>query len=100
MVLDPLIYHETLAFLVPGGVMVAGLIFVGGPLAKAFAQRIAGPSRAPLEAGAAADLARRLERIEQAVETVAVEVERIAEAQRFAAQLQARQGAAPLPPGR
>ncbi len=39
------------------------------------------------------DLTHRLERIEQAVEAVAIEVERMAEAQRFAAKLMAEQRA-------
>ena len=43
----------------------------------------------------------RLERIEQAVEAVAIEVERIAEAQRFSAKLMAeQQGTRSLPRSR
>jgi hypothetical protein len=38
-----------------------------------------------------AEITTRLERIEQAVEAVAIEVERIAEAQRFSAKLMAEQ---------
>jgi len=45
------------------------------------------------------DLPQRLERIENAVETTALEVERIAEANRFIAKLLAERGSAvPLPP--
>lgn len=43
------------------------------------------------------DVTARLERIEQAVEAVAIEVERIAEAQRFAAKLMAEQPKRGLP---
>lgn len=41
-------------------------------------------------------LLHRLERIEQIVETSAVELERVAEAQRFAAKLMAARGAGPV----
>jgi len=43
-------------------------------------------------------LAQRLDRIENAVETTALEVERIAEANRFMAKLLAERNAAPAPP--
>jgi hypothetical protein len=45
------------------------------------------------------EITARLERIEQAVEAVAIEVERIAESQRFATKLMAEQAKAKLPPG-
>jgi hypothetical protein len=44
------------------------------------------------------DVVARLQRIEQAVDSVAIEVERIAEAQRFSAKLQAEQAQRALPP--
>jgi hypothetical protein len=53
------------------------------------AKRAATPSRA---------VDQRLERIEQAVDVIALEVERISEAQRFAARLAAERTAAVLPP--
>lgn len=53
-------------------------IAVGLPLARAFARRMDRRS-----APAPADLAPRLDRIEQAVEAVAIEVERISENQRY-----------------
>lgn len=53
-------------------------IVVGLPLARAFARRMDRRS-----APAPADLAPRLDRIEQAVEAVAIEVERISENQRY-----------------
>jgi hypothetical protein len=43
------------------------------------------------------DVTARLERIERAVEAVAIEVERIAEAQRFSAKLMAEQASRALP---
>lgn len=54
-------------------------IAVGLPLARAFARRM---DRRNIPASAA-DLAPRLDRIEQAVEAVAIEVERISENQRY-----------------
>jgi hypothetical protein len=46
------------------------------------------------------DLSQRLDRIENAVETTALEVERIAEANRFMAKLLAERAAAPIPPAK
>jgi len=59
------------------------LMVVGWPLARAFGRRV---DRRTLTPGMP-DLDARLQRIEQAVETVAVEVERISESQRFSARL-------------
>jgi hypothetical protein len=65
------------------------VIALGVPLIRAFTRRFErGPT---LPATPSPDVVARLERIEQAVEAVAVEVERIAEAQRFSAKLQAEQ---------
>lgn len=61
-------------------VMVA-VIAVGTPLARAFARRL---DRQALPPG---DMAQRLERIEHAVDSIAVEVERISEGQRFTTKL-------------
>jgi len=64
--------------------MVA-FITVGRPLARAWARRLErGLDRTPaLDADARA----RLERMEQAIEAMAVEVERVAEGQRFTTKL-------------
>lgn len=79
-------------------------VCVGVPLARGLASRIAGPARKGL---LPSELAQRLERIEHAVEAIAVEVERIGEGQRFTTQLlasraggepAARAGDAPGPP--
>ena len=58
-------------------------VAVGWPLARAFARRVEreGSAKVPLE------VASRLERIEQAVDAIAVEVERISEGQRFTTKL-------------
>jgi hypothetical protein len=58
-------------------------IAVGAPLARAFARRMERDSKAPL----APEVTSRLERIEQAVDAIAIEVERISEGQRFTTKL-------------
>jgi hypothetical protein len=65
------------------------VIALGIPIIRAITRRFErGPMLPPAPSP---DVVARLERIEQAVEAVAVEVERIAEAQRFSAKLQAEQ---------
>ena len=64
-------------------VMVLGL-----PLIRAFTRRWDRPA---ISDKPSAEISARLERIEQAVEAVAIEVERIAEAQRFSAKLMSEQ---------
>jgi hypothetical protein len=61
---------------------------IGVPIARAIARRIEGSVRggwqpAPLPN----DIGARLERMEQAIDAIAVEVERIAEGQRFTSKL-------------
>ena len=68
-----------------------GTIALGVPLIRAFTRRWDRPVLP------AANVTARLERIEQAVEAVAIEVERIAEAQRFSAKLMAEQQQRSLP---
>ncbi|HEX6058581.1 MAG TPA: hypothetical protein VFZ11_06140 [Gemmatimonadaceae bacterium] len=60
------------------------LVAVGIPIARAFGRRI---DKRSVAAPAIAELAQRLDGIEQAIETVAVEVERISEGQRYSARL-------------
>ena len=63
------------------------VVALGIPVIRAFTRRFErGPQLPPAPSP---DVVARLERIEQAVEAVAVEVERIAEAQRFSAKLAA-----------
>lgn len=67
-------------------------VALGIPIIRAFTRRFErGPQLPPAPSP---DVVARLERIEQAVEAVAVEVERIAEAQRFSAKLAAEQARA------
>jgi hypothetical protein len=65
------------------------VISLGIPVIRALVRRFErGPLLPPQQAP---DTTARLERIEQAIEAVAIEVERIAEAQRFSAKLMAEQ---------
>ena len=83
-------------------VMMAAIVFgvlgvVIFPLVRAWSRRIEGRSASP--AAIPADVTERLERIERAVESVAVEVERISEGQRFVTRVLADRGElSKLPP--
>jgi hypothetical protein len=70
--------------IVNGGLTAVVLMVIGAPLARAFARRIDRRSMAP---ATPTDVSQRLANIEQAIETVAVEVERISEGQRFTTKL-------------
>jgi hypothetical protein len=59
-------------------------IVVGRPLVKAIAKKAENESRQPQ---VPSEVMNRLERIEQAVDAIAVEVERISEGQRFTTKL-------------
>ena len=70
--------------------MVA-VVSIGVPIARGFARRLergAPPNASP-------DVLARLERIEQAIDSIAVEVERISEGQRFTTKLLAERGGEP-----
>jgi hypothetical protein len=58
-------------------------LFVLAPLALAFARLLWKRATSPRHAAASPESAQRLERMEQAIDAVAVEVERISEGQRF-----------------
>ena len=57
---------------------------IGVPLARAFARRI---DRAPSAPAVPAELAAQIERMEHAIDSIAIEVERISEGQRFTTKL-------------
>jgi hypothetical protein len=59
-------------------------IVVGRPMVKAMAAKVEAESKRPQ---IPAEVANRLERIEQAVDAIAVEIERISEGQRFTTKL-------------
>ena len=73
------------------GLMVPIVLFIcvaasaiGIPVARAYAKRI---ERGPLEPTMPPEMKTRLERMEQALDSIAIEVERISEAQRFTTKL-------------
>ena len=82
-------------FMVPIALfIVAGIAVLGSPIARAIARRIdrdAAAPRLPTEVMA------RLERMETAIDAIAVEVERIAEGQRFTTRLLSERSGAALP---
>jgi hypothetical protein len=57
---------------------------IGIPIARAYARRI---EREPREPAMPPELQSRLERMEQALDSIAIEVERISEGQRFTTKL-------------
>ena len=57
---------------------------IGFPLARAYARRM---EREPREPSVPPELQLRLERMEQALDSIAIEVERISEGQRFTTKL-------------
>jgi len=87
---------------IPPGVMemtkitgaIAVIIIIGLPIARAVSRWIDRRSSAP---PSVPEVARRLEAIEQAVDAVAVEVERISEGQRFATKLLSERAQQPVP---
>lgn len=70
---------------VPLGAFATAIICaVGIPLARAYSRKMDADSRNPR---IPAEMASRLERMEQAIDSVALEVERISEGQRFTTKL-------------
>jgi hypothetical protein len=69
------------------------VIALGIPVIRAFARRFV--DRAPVAPVLSANVENRLERIEQAVEAVAIEVERISESQRYLTKIMAEPRALP-----
>ncbi|HJU90149.1 MAG TPA: hypothetical protein VJ672_12190 [Gemmatimonadaceae bacterium] len=87
----PVIPREAVAISTAFFAMVA-FIIVGWPIARAFGRRIDRKSAAPqLDTGVAS----QLQRIEHAVEAMAIEVERISEAQRYMARIESERGHEP-----
>src|SRR5215472_1137937 len=73
---------------------------IGVPMARAWARRM---ERGPAHPSLPPDVAARLERMEQAIDSIAIEVERISEGQRFTTKLLSDREADParaLPPRR
>lgn len=84
--------------LVPFGAFATAIIFaIGIPIARAFSRRMDAESRNPR---IPAEVVERLERMEQTLDAVALEIERITEGQRFTTKLLAESaGRDPRHPG-
>lgn len=67
-----------------GAFATAVILGIGIPLVRAFSRRIDAESKNPR---IPAEVSTRLERMEQMIEAVAIEVERISEGQRFTTKL-------------
>ena len=75
-------------------ISIVPITAIGWPIARAYARRVEEGqtnTRVPLEVTA------RLERMEQALDSIAVEVERISEGQRFTTKLLSERAAPPAP---
>ena len=75
--------------------VMCAVIAIGFPIARAIARRM--DKRGTVAPGANSDSSARLERIEQAVDAIAIEVERISEGQRFTTKLLGELRALPQP---
>jgi hypothetical protein len=84
--IPPQVVDISIAFFI-----MMAVIVIGWPLARAFGKRL--ERRGEISAGPDPVLSGQLQRIEQAVEAMSIEIERISESQRFLAKLQG--GAAP-----
>ena len=74
---------------------IVSVIFVLAPLAIGFARTLWKRANMPLPPAAFNEAAQRLERLEAAVDTIAVEIERISEGQRFVTKLLSESSPAP-----
>jgi hypothetical protein len=88
--------------MVVDGVMVPIVLFVMGgltviftPLARAYARRLERGDTG--SGGVSPEIAKRLERMEHAIDSIAIEVERISEGQRFTTKLLAERGSTAPP---
>jgi hypothetical protein len=71
--------------LIPIALFVCGAVTaIGVPLAKAYARRL---DREPRQPTLPSELVERLDRMEQAIDSIAIEVERVSEGQRFTTKL-------------
>ena len=90
---DPnLIVHEVISYVVPGLVIMV----LGFPFVRLITKWL---EPKPVPPRALSTIDERLERIESAVDAIALEVQRISEAQRFTARLQSEQASPRLPSG-
>ena len=68
------------------------VVSIGWPIARAFARRM---DRRSLTSTVPTEVAQRLERMEQALDAMSIEIERISEGQRFTTKLLAERAAVP-----
>jgi hypothetical protein len=71
------------------------IIAIGFPIARAYAARL---GRTPVQSAVPPEVTARLERMEQAIDSIAIEVERISEGQRFATKLLTERAPPVIPP--
>ena len=89
---------EMAAIFVPlGGMAMIVALVIGRPMVKAYAARAENESKRPQIPG---EVLSRLERMEQSIDSIAVEVERISEGQRFTTKLLSEVRDAPALPQR
>jgi len=74
--------------------LMIAFVMVGWPISRAFARRMDRKSAAPTESR---ESSARLERIEQAVDAIAIEVERVSEGQRYTTRLMSEMRGLPAP---
>ena len=86
-------FHELIPIVM---FVTIGATVVGLPIARAFARRIDRQGTTP---SVPPETAARLERMEQAIDTIALEIERISEGQRFTTKLLSDRGARPANAG-
>ncbi len=68
-------------------IVAVAAVIIGLPIVRAFARRMDRSHSQPERAGADPESAQRLARMEQAIDSIAIEVERISEGQRFTTKL-------------
>jgi hypothetical protein len=89
--------NDAAAVLVPlGGMIMIGALVLGFPMIRLMSRRLDAKLSAP---PMASDAIARLERIEHAIDAMSVEVERIAEGQRFTTKLLSERSAARVSSG-
>lgn len=76
------------------GMAMVLAIVIGRPLVSAWSRKLENESKRPL---VPPEVSSRLERMEQSIDAIAVEVERISEGQRFTTKLLAESTNTPLP---
>ena len=77
------------------GMLMVIVIVIGRPLVSAFSTKLENESKRP---AIPQEVAQRLERMEQSIDAIAVEVERNSEGQRFTTRLLSESTNTPVPP--